>query len=74
MSMDKQQFARAFAALENLQATALALKESVERLKQNALKNAEPSVNVADVARKIGQVIDQINMVLNEDGSSNNHN
>lgn len=74
MSMDKQQFASTFAALDSLQTTVLTLKESLERVQHNEIKDAKPPVNVADVVQKIEQVLDKINMVLNEDDASNNHN
>ncbi len=72
--MEKQQFARTFAALENLHATVLALNESVERLKSKIRKNAETGINIEQTAQKVEQVLEKINMVLNEDGSGNNHN
>ena len=71
--MEKQQFASTFAALENLQATVLLLNESVERLKLRCAQNAAKGVNAVQTAQKIEQVLEKINTVLNENGSSNNH-
>lgn len=71
MSMDKHSFERTFAALENLNATVLALHESVDKLCLKAQQSHETPIDaqkIDEAVQKIEQTIQKIDTVLNENG------